>query len=75
MTLDLSPEQPAEAPAAVVEQPATDLIVTIVTTDGVVVRVSERGDGMLVIAPSGNRAALVLDRFQKRALTEALMEA
>ena len=74
MTLDLSPEQPpeqTETPPA----PGADLIVTIVTTDGVVVRVSQRPDGMLVLSPAGNRASLVLDRFQKRALTEALMEA
>ena len=75
MTLDLSPEQPPEAPDVTAAAPAHDLLVTIVTTDGVVVRVTQRPDGMLVFTPSGNRTALVLDRFQKRALTEALMEA
>ena len=75
MTLDLSPEQPAEAPAVTDPQPQAAVIATVVTVDGVVVRVAERPDGSLALLPSGNRAPLVLDRFQKRALTEAMMEA
>lgn len=69
MTLDLTTDQPVETmPAATVET-----ICTLITVDAVPVRVSERDDGSLVIQP-GSRNPLILDRFQKRAMIEALME-
>lgn len=74
MTLDLSPEQPAEAPADTRPPEQAAVIATVVTIDGVVVRVAERPDGSLALLPSGNRAPLVLDRFQKRALVDAMSE-
>lgn len=69
MTLDLTADPTVEAmPAATVET-----ICTLITVDAVPVRLSERDDGSLVIQP-GSRNPLVLDRFQKRAMIEALME-
>jgi hypothetical protein len=69
MTLDLAGDQPAETmPAATQET-----ICTLITVDAVPVRLTERDDGSLVIQP-GSRNPLVLDRFQKRAMIEALLE-
>jgi hypothetical protein len=76
MTLDLSPEQPpepteipAEAPRI---SPAPAVVATLVTTDGVVVRLSETPDGGVTLAPAGNRASLSFDRFQAAALRSAM---
>jgi hypothetical protein len=76
MTLDLAGDQPTETmPAATQET-----ICTLITVDAVPVRLTERDDGSLVIQPgrwshSGiTRNPLILDRFQKRAMIEALME-
>ena len=70
MTLDLAGDQPAETmPAAT----AQETICTLITVDAVPVRLTERDDGSLVIQP-GSRNPLVLDRFQKRAMIEALLE-
>lgn len=75
MTLDLSPEQPAETTDAMPEQPrAAEVIATLVTVDGVVVLLADRPDGSLAILPNGNRAPLVLDRWQRNALVGALTE-
>lgn len=71
MTLDLTADQPAETMPA--ELPQLETICTLITIDAVPVRLSERTDGSLIIQP-GSRNPLVLDRFQKRALIEALME-
>ena len=76
MTLDLTTEQPAEAatetPASTDSMPA--ILATLVTIDGVVVRLADRPDGSLAILPSGNRAPIVLDRFQRGAMMAALAE-
>lgn len=73
MTIDLSPEQPAETPIA---QPVADdaqpIIATLVTADGVVVRISERLAGSIALLPAGNRAPLLFDRFQANALRDVL---
>jgi hypothetical protein len=58
---------PAPTPAALDAPP----LATLVTIDGVAVRVYLRAGG-IEFAPSGNRAALVLDRFQAIALRVAL---
>lgn len=75
MTLDLTTDQPAET-AAEREVPAANVatIATIVTIDAVVVRLAERPDGSLAFLPSGNRAPLVIDRFQRQAMMAALSE-
>lgn len=74
MTLDLSPDQPTdEAPIAAADMPTMATLVTLITTDAVAVRVSERPDGALVIQP-GSRNPLVLDRFQAGAMRAALAE-
>jgi hypothetical protein len=65
MSLDLSPDQPAE----VAHVPP---LATVVTTDAVIVRITEAMDGALTIAPGSNRAALTFDRFQANAIREAL---
>lgn len=74
MTLDLSAEQPAETMAEAT-QPQSEIIATLVTIDGVVVRVADRPDGSLALLPAGNRAPIVLDRWQRGALFGALEEA
>lgn len=71
MTLDMTAEQPAEP---VADQPQAAVIATLVTVDGVVVRLADRPDGSLAILPNGNRAPLVLDRWQRNALVGALTE-
>lgn len=70
MTLDLTAEQPAET----MPEPQTSVMATLVTVDGVVVRIADRPDGSLAIMPGSNRAPLVLDRHQRRALVGALTE-
>lgn len=75
MVLDLPADQPVEdlsGPQA--DPPPASVLVTLVTVDGVVVRVTERVDGSLALVPSGNRAPLVLDRFQRGAFVAALAE-
>jgi hypothetical protein len=75
MTRDLSPDQPADAPETLPAEAPTEAqrIVTVITVDSVPVRVSERGDGSLVIQP-GSRNPLVFDRWQRIALLGALSE-
>jgi hypothetical protein len=75
MTLDLTTDQPAEAaiaPEPVAAPDAPPIIATLVTADGVVVRISERPDGAIALIPSGNRAPLLFDRFQANALRDVL---
>jgi hypothetical protein len=73
-------DQPTDLPvdemnsAAASAEPQIHTLVTIVTVDGVVVRVANRPDGSLVFSPTGNRAPIVLDRFQRGALMAALEE-
>lgn len=77
MTLDLTLDQPAETPIAAEREAATAnvaTIATIVTIDSVVVRLAERPDGSLAFLPNGNRAPLVIDRFQRQAMMAALSE-
>lgn len=74
MTLDLIPDQPADDAAAMAtDMPTAATLVTLITTDAVPVRVSERPDGALIIQP-GSRNPLVLDRFQAGAMRAALAE-
>ena len=68
MALDLIPDAPADT------APAARNIATIITIDGVPVRLFTRIDGALVIQPGG-RSPLVLDRFQAGALRLAIIEA
>lgn len=74
MTLDLSPEQPADPAMAAPEPAQAAVIATLVTIDGVVLRLADRPDGSLALLPSGNRAPIVLDRHQRRAMVGALTE-
>lgn len=74
MTLDISPDQPAEAPSTEREAaPKIANIGTFITVDLVAVRFAERPDGSLIIQP-GSRNPLVLDRHQAGALRAALAE-
>lgn len=79
MTLDLTADQPAETMPAETMQAeparAIETRCTVVTIDGVVVRVAERPDGSLALLPSGNRAPLVFDKWQVLAIKAALTEA
>lgn len=68
MTLDLTLDQPPEPPA--IAEPA--VLATVVTIDGVVVRIAARPDGSVALLPDGNRAPLAFDRFQANAIREAL---
>jgi hypothetical protein len=74
VTLDLTAEQLAETPIAeaAVANDAPPIIATLVTADGVVVRISERPDGSIALLPAGNRAPLLFDRFQSNALRDVL---
>ena len=74
MTLDLTLDQPAEEAVQQSDAAPAAVLVTLVTVDGVVVRVAERGDGSLALMPAGNRAPVVLDRFQRGAFLAALSE-
>ena len=75
MTLDLTPDQPADDAATMSggDLPTMATLVTLITVDAVPVRVSERPDGSLIIQP-GSRNPLVLDRFQAGAMRAALAE-
>lgn len=74
MTLDLTPDQPAdEATILAADMPTMATLVTLITTDAVAVRVSKRPDGALIIQP-GSRNPLILDRFQAGAMRAALAE-
>lgn len=72
MSLDLLPDQPADATDP---GPAVSVIATLVTSNGVVVQMGERPDGALVLSPGGNRLPLVFDRWQRNALVGALTDA
>lgn len=74
MVLDLAPDQPTDAASALPDPQPASVLVTLVTVDAVVVRVADRPDGSLALMPSGNRAPIVLDRFQRGAFLAALSE-
>lgn len=75
MTLDLATDPLPDVPAGQIVEPApASVLVTLATVDAVVVRVADRPDGSLALMPSGNRAPIVLDRFQRGAFLAALSE-
>lgn len=73
MTLDLSPYQPPEEASVPDSAPAAPVLATLVTMDAVVVRISERPDGTLIVQP-GSRNPIMFDRHQAGALRAALAE-
>jgi hypothetical protein len=75
VSLDLSPEQPAESDAA--EQPATMsgepmvIVATLATVEGDILRIYQRGDGNIVLQPGG-RKPIMLDQLQAMAFRAAV---
>lgn len=75
MTLTLTAEQPEPMIEMPQQSAATEILATVVTMDGVVVRVAERTDGSLALLQGANRAPVIFDRYQRRALLDAILEA
>lgn len=73
MTLDLTPEQPADtqADAPASTDPAITIVGTFISIDGDPLRIATRPDGLLVIQPGG-RKQIVLDKWQAMAMRAAL---